>query len=147
MSKPKSQRRLVSREEYFQTVRKKSSLYSLSGAAVGLGLFCLFASASNAWFCLWEFHRDIGAYFLWNGGLAVFGLATMVWGRFVFKYTREMERVTLITRHNTAYLPDIETLVRGSTQPSTAPQTELLRAAASTTDTRPEQLLRAMQEN
>jgi len=148
MSKTQSRKRLVSREEYFQILRKKSTLYSLAGAAGGFGLFCMLVAASNAWYCLldWNLHFYIVPYFLWNGCLAAFGFATIVWGRFAFQYTREMEAITLITRHNTSSLPEVETLVRGSTQPLTEHQAELLRAVGHETETPPEQLLRATQE-
>ena len=149
MSKIVARKRLVSREEYIQSVRNRSTLYTLAGGAGSLGLFCMLAPVLNAWsyFVGWNGQFNILPYFLWNAGLTGFGIAAILWARSAVKCAREMEAVTLITRHNTAYLPNVTTLVRGSAQPLPNQQTELLRAAGPATDTPPEQLLRATQEN
>jgi hypothetical protein len=61
----------------------------------------------------------------------------------LFMRVQKMETVAPATRHNIGDLPDVETLGRASDLPPSQQQAELLRAAKSSQETPPEELLRA----
>jgi len=74
------------------------------------------------------------------GGISGFSFYA---GVTILRKVDSMQPVTLLTKQNAKYLPEVKTLVRGSDPPITAPQTELLRATTQEQETPAEQLLRA----
>jgi hypothetical protein len=78
-----------------------------------------------------------------GGTWGALGILTLWVGKSMYTRAGNMEPVTLITRHNIADLPAVETLVRASALPPSHQQSELLRAAPQGSETPPEELLRA----
>ena len=75
------------------------------------------------------------------GGLGVTCISA---ARHWFKESKQTAPVALLTKSSAKFLPEVETLVRGSDRPATAEQAELLRAAGQGAETPAEQLLRAV---
>lgn len=153
MSTEKPQKRLVGWKQYLMTLMEKGGLYS-SAVVVGCsGLVCLLGaltipilgpdSHSS------RFHPDeptlISLLFL--SGLSGALSCGALWATTaLFKKAKRIEPVTPITRHNTGYLAEAETLVRAADTPPTDRQ-ELLRAAGQGSATPATELLRAAHKN
>jgi hypothetical protein len=147
----KPEKRLVGRKQYLEARAKKGANYSLAvvfgcgglwGLILGTTLF--FAGfyrlvnprepADEPWFL-----------FLSISVLTIgFGIAAMWGAKSLYDHGKKIKSVTLITRHNTGDLPEVETLVRASDLPPSHQQAELLRGVAlPSSETPPEELLRA----
>jgi hypothetical protein len=134
--KEKSQKRLVSEEEYAWLMTKRAFL-----GLASLG-FCLLGAwvvlVALAWACWYPLYGLI-----WGLGSAFpLGVA--------FCLSRARQRINLsmlITTEDADLLPQEETLVRPSDLPPSQQQAELLRAVRNTPPSPAEQLLRAAQES
>ena len=147
MNRRKPRKRLVGWKQYARTTWAKGIGYS--GATVvsccGVGFLVL------------------GLILLWQGfqiseptarmsivmggvGCGIGSFLTLWYATTLFKDAQQIEPVELITKYNVKDLPEVETLVRGSTV-RLRTQAELLRAAGQGLETPTEQLLRATQAN
>lgn len=152
MSKDKPKKRLVGNYQFIETLLKKCGLYSLGLTFWGMGVLCVLVTAIlYVWAVDALFDRQAwgDAIGLLVGSIAfsMFSFGTLRDGANRLKSAVHMEPVTLITRHNTGQLPEVETLVRSSDRPSSAEQAELVRAAGQRVETPPEELLRAAHES
>ena len=135
----KPPKRLVGKLEYMGILCAKgtntavSGAFMIAGAVLALGALVAFL-----------FVGDYGIWSLLTGGvLGLLGYACVRISEDINQDSRQMERVALLTKHNTGELPEVESLVRASDVPASQQQTELLRAAQHGKVTPPEELLRA----
>jgi hypothetical protein len=141
----KPQKRLVGWKQYLSILGKKGLTYGWATMCIIAGCLLLLGVASA---CLWILFDGVSESSLFTllaliGALVGFSIQTLRAGKSLYVRARNMETVTLLTRHNTADLPAIETLVRASDAP-TSQQAELLRAAQYGKETPAEELLRAI---
>jgi hypothetical protein len=145
MNTEKPKKRLVGWTRYVMTLLDKGLGYSAATITVCGGLAFLLLSVICFWLAA---HKEAAGISLFGAGavLGILGMAGLSCGKSMLKNANKVEPVELITRRNAGKLPEAETLVRGSDQPATAEQAELLRAARQSPETPPEQLLRATLE-
>jgi len=150
MHTEKPQKRLVGWKRYLMTLADRCLSYTAATFTACSGLAFLLGSLTLLWRSA---HRAGGiSQFvpgLFIGGAVLFavGMGALSCAKSMLDNADKIERVELLTRHNTGHLPEAETLVRASDRFDTDQQSELLRAAGQSTQTPPEQLLRATQEN
>jgi hypothetical protein len=158
MRTEKPKKRLVSNCEYVMKLLDKGSSHAFAIMVVGGGCAILFGSLQvigSAARLAAEVRMtpSIPAGINTTWMIAEFSLLSIlcmgaIWyGVKMFKAAEKKESVALITRHNTGFLPEVETLMRSSDVPATDTQAELLRALEQKAETHTEQLLRATQES
>jgi hypothetical protein len=144
MRTEKPKKRLVSLSDYLDAFVKKATVCVLMGVCA----YTAFVVFRFGGMLLWEAFQPGAGFF----APAMIALGTIVctvgcvaiwYGYHMFRSVKYAEKVTLITRHNTGDLPEVETLVRSSELPLTDQKAELLRAAKAGKETSPEELLRA----
>jgi hypothetical protein len=143
----KPQKRLVTTAQYVERLAEKGGLYTFALFFAGGATICLSVTLVLLWLGLPPWGKDPDELdrimmFLVGGFSGILCVGTAWMALKLFKAANKMEPVTRITRHNTAHLPAVETLVRGSHCPSTSLQAELVRPACEGPVTPPEQLLR-----
>jgi hypothetical protein len=140
----KPRKRLVSWQQCLGIKGVKGAGYSFSIVCILGGLLFLFFGLMFAASGLSERHIEGPLEWILPGGfMSGLGIATIRGGKMLFKYTKEIPPVQLITHHNTGQLPEVETLVRASDLPTSHQQANLLRAAPQGSETPAEELLRA----
>jgi hypothetical protein len=146
----KPQKRLVSKEEYVMKLLEKGSSHAFAIIVIGSGCALLLSSLRLMWFVV-EVKMDSSLgdatgttpIIAVCGLLSVLSMGAIRYGIKRFKATEKMESVALVTRHNTGFLPEVETLVRCSDLPPMHQQAELLRAPQYGKETPAEELLKA----
>jgi len=143
-------KRLVGWKQYLRT-HGAALTANVSGTVLvmcGMGIFLLsvlilFASIWALWFSV------LGGLMGLVSSVCVgaAGCFSIHVGAGILRKVDNMEPVSLLTKHNAKYLPEVETLVRGSDQPPHDPQKELLRAGGQEPETPSEQLLRPGQKS
>ena len=139
--KRRRRKRLVGAREYAKTSVDQVAAYSGSIAVICLGIALLGLSLVM----IRDGSDGYGDPFACFGGgvFSVCSLATLWYGKNLFHAATKIRPVVLITKHNAKYLPEVETLVRGSGLPPSYQQAELLRIVQTGQETSPEELLRA----
>ncbi|MCW3054940.1 MAG: hypothetical protein JWN14_4110 [Chthonomonadales bacterium] len=152
----KPKKRLVGWTQYVRIAGRGTAL-KLSGATlVGIAGVSSLLSCLMLFFCLstwmmWrheQWDQDIMDWVRGTGVLGTFfgvsGIASLIGAVKVWKEAQKVESVILLTKHNIANLPAVETLVRPSDLPHSHQQAELLRGVGPPLyETPPEELLRA----
>ena len=146
MSTEKPKKRLVIWEQHLETQCAKGIGHSFGVVFESVGYCCVmgalaaFASCGQGGLVGFLVGLTVGTFF---GGLG----ALTLWASMVVSCNADnIGPVAPITKRNAKYLPEGETLVRGSDRPAADQEAELLRAVRQGPDSQPEQLLRATQE-
>ena len=150
MQTEKPRRRLVGWMQYLMTLADKGVFYSFASAFLCGGIVLMLLAG---WIIVASLINIFQGDYLGivagsiGVGIALVGLKVIRIAKNWIKEARQIAPVALLTKSNVKQLPEVETLVRGSDRPLTAPQDELLRAARQGQETPPEQLLRATTED
>jgi len=143
MERRKPRKRLVDWNQYMQAMWTKAVGYSGATAVTLCGAGFLILGVMLFWNGLHHQDPTYRASIMQCGFGCWIGAALTIWyATLLFRDTRRIEPVALITKHNVQELPVDETLLRGSHRPTAEPQDELLRATGQKSETPSDQLLR-----
>ena len=133
-------KKLVSGIKYITVLGTKLSLYSFAGVVVSLGVLVLVFTVI-AIIATVRSAIDVFVWLIPGAMLAGLSVVLLYFGRSLYVEGKEIEYVEILSARNASHLPLQETLVRGSTAPS-SPNGELLRATVAAHDSPNEDLLR-----
>ncbi len=141
-------KRLVGWKQYLHTKLAKGWGYSSAVVATGLSAALFVVGCLTIWESLRAqnpvYDPFVRAGILVAGvGFGVGAIGALWYAGSLCVSAYRIDPVTLITRHNTGDLPEVESLVRSSAPPAIDSKSELLRPLEPNAEKSPEQLLRA----